>query len=816
MSLKVASLMTLFLVAIVVWPSPASGIGSSGEDKIDAPLRMVMEHDHSFLPVGEILPVILKLRNEPTRQQLVRLIGFGTLESIIDNIVTMRVRSDSIRYLALLDFVERIEGSMLERPMTDVSVAEIGAPKVWNEIKDAKGSSVDGSKTLIGILDTGVDLRHPDLRFPNGTTKLLFLWDQTQKGAPPSGYSYGIECDRKLIESGDCREFDTNGHGTHVSAIAASSGMAKGNYRGVAPGAAIVFVKGGSQTVGGWRYSSAEILDGVAYIARKARELGLRVVINLSLGGYYGPRDGTAAYELALDRIVEQGTVVVVAAGNAGFEGSHASGSMSKDSTVNLRFNLDRRESYVTVDLWYPGSDLFGIQVTTSEGQTADRTTRFGNNYLWITTSQSSRIRGALIEMYNPDGLRPGWSVTLKGVTVAGGGQWDAWLGSSYIATGFASESGYKVDRDSTVTVPGTARNVITVGAYVTKLTWMAKNGTQISPYSNYPQFGIFEKVGDLAYFSSRGPTKDGRIKPEVVGPGRAIAAARSSGLTSSAIDPDDDHTVFSGTSMSTPHVTGLVALILHKNPTLTPVQIRSLLMSTARQDSFTGILDKAKGSTAWGFGKIDAYASSSGRLSATITVKGLPENIEVPLFVNGSPKGTLSVRNPQQLEIDPKSPLNVTVPQSIGGGDGVRYFAKSNQWIAAGETSHVFEYMTQYLLTLVSEYGQPKGSGWYDADSQATIFVDDITLGTGFLGALGVRFYFVQWFGKQNYDTNQASVRMSSPLTLTAVWRADYTPLYALVGVIVAVIAVGAIVMIRKRLSGKAAPMVQPTSSTV
>lgn len=707
---------------------------------------------------------------------------------------------------------------MFERPMTDVSVAEIGAPRVWSEIKDAKGLSVDGSKTLIGILDTGVDLRHPDLRFPNGTTKLLFLWDQTQRGAPPSGFSYGIECDRKLIESGDCREFDTNGHGTHVSAIAASSGMARGNYRGVAPGAAIVFVKGGSEGVGGgWRYSSAEILDGVTYIARKARELGLRVVINLSLGGYYGPRDGTAAYELALDRIVDQGTVVVVAAGNEGFEGSHASGSMSADSTVNLRFNFDRRESYVTVDLWYRSSDVFGIQVTNSEGQTADRTTRFGNNYLWITTQETRTWKGVLVEMYNPDGLRSGWSVALKGVVVAaGGGQWDAWLGSSYIATGFASGSGYKVDRDSTVTVPGTARNVITVGAYVTKLAWIAKNGTQVSPYSNYPQFGIYEKVGDLAYFSSRGPTKDGRMKPEVVAPGRAIAAARSSGRTSSDTDPDNDHTVFSGTSMSTPHVTGLVALILHKNPTLTAAQIRSLLMSTARQDSFTGVLDKAKGSTLWGFGKIDAYASSGGKLSATITVKGLPENIEAPLFVNGNQKGTLSVKNPQQVEIDPKSPLNVTVPQSISGGEGVRYFAKSNQWIAAGEPSHVFEYVTQYLLTLVSEYGQPKGSGWYDADGQATIFVDDITLGTGFLGALGVRFYFVQWSGKQNYDANQASVRMTSPLTLTAVWRADYTPLYALVGVIVAVIAVGAVVMIRKRRSGKAAPMVQPTSSTV
>jgi serine protease AprX len=89
---------------------------------------------------------------------------------------------------------------------------------------------------------------------------------------------------------------------------------------------------------------------------------------------------------------------------------------------------------------------------------------------------------------------------------------------------------------------------------------------------------GAVDASGDLAYFSSRGPTYDGRIKPEV--------CAR--GVSTRCADPYDTtgYTYASGTSLSTPLIGGCAALILSAHPDWTPMQVREAMMMTASQSS--------------------------------------------------------------------------------------------------------------------------------------------------------------------------------------------------------------------------------------
>jgi serine protease AprX len=92
---------------------------------------------------------------------------------------------------------------------------------------------------------------------------------------------------------------------------------------------------------------------------------------------------------------------------------------------------------------------------------------------------------------------------------------------------------------------------------------------------------GASDREDQVARFSSRGPTADGRVKPDLCFPGTMIVAARAAG-TSMGTPVNDLYTAASGTSMATPHAAGLAALLLQAKPGLTPAQIKQALMQTA------------------------------------------------------------------------------------------------------------------------------------------------------------------------------------------------------------------------------------------
>ena len=141
---------------------------------------------------------------------------------------------------------------------------------------------------------------------------------------------------------------------------------------------------------------------------------------------------------------------------------------------------------------------------------------------------------------------------------------------------------------------PGCSLSCVTVAAYTTRNKW-----TDIDGHGE--QVGL--AVDDISDFSSEGPLRNRKKKPEVTAPGAMIASclsSKSSPDRSSIIDPQ--HVLEAGTSMATPFISGVVALLLERKTNLTPAQVKKLLKANSL------IPGKPAGSfdTKWGFGLLD------------------------------------------------------------------------------------------------------------------------------------------------------------------------------------------------------------------
>jgi len=571
----------------------------------------------------------------PAQIKLLKRYGFVT--TVLGPTAVIQTTYDNALALENLPFVVDAEKPRRFTADLDQSVPDIGANTVWSGLKDADGRNVTGQDVLIGFVDTGIDVKHPDFTFADGTTRILYVWDQTQEGRHPDGFNYGYECTSSDIRSNRCPEKDTFGHGTHVAGIAASSGLATGKYIGVAPGAFIIFVKSGHEVCDGasWTFDSAQLLDGLSYIVNKAKQLGKRAVINLSLGGNIGAHDGTDPFERALDAIVRDGIPVVVAAGNSATDNAHVRGRLATGENTTIGFIVRQNTTDVAVDIWYSTKDQFDAVLTTPNGDAFRIPTPGGggmSEYGNVTGIRGSADLGKELyfEVNSKENLPPeGWRITLSAISVNSQDHWDAWIDTvscSFPGAYFTEGDRYSVDPQYTVGIPGTAENVVTVGAYVTKSSWLGMDD-QTYGRPNIP-------VGNIAPFSSLGPTRDGRIKPDIVAPGMLIASARSSEVPRSNADPDAYHRILAGTSMAAPHVAGVIALMLQYDPDLEALDVPQILRNAARLDELTGIL--VAGNPEWGFGKVDAR-TATGFYRLTIMNSGLPKNLPIPIAVDGN-----------------------------------------------------------------------------------------------------------------------------------------------------------------------------------
>lgn len=512
--------------------------------------------------------------------------------------------SDLVHVMSSVDGLE-IRRARAHAPLLDRSLPEMQIDQVHEGLH--LELSRKGNGVLVGIVDTGIDIHHAAFRKPNGSTRIIAVWDQDAPNQnSPEPFDYGYECKRRDIESGACTISDAIGHGTHVAGIAAG-------LKGVAPEADIAVVRSDTFT---------RIADAVLYLTNLADKRDQSLAINLSVGGQYGAHNGKTPLELYLSDLVGKGKIIAAAAGNYGADRIHVGAELKAEwSRVELDSLPQHKDIETLIELWSPGGTVselalelwrdnralvrVPLRVQDSEflvGELRLDNTLLGEVSCGVELDSDS---GKSVHSISYTSLNPLPDQVFVALALRGEGRVDGWLGHNdyrygQARFGLARDSGWlSGDGEDSITVPATAKKIIAVGAYNTRSSWISDEGEahQLSPL---PEFGA------LALFSSMGAPRAEWVKPDLSAPGSLIASARSSLLPPGPNFVNGDDIVMQGTSMAAPHVTGVLALMLEAFPSLTPARARKFLQWTARHDEYTGTVPN----TEWGYGKVDAMAA--------------------------------------------------------------------------------------------------------------------------------------------------------------------------------------------------------------
>ncbi|MEI2583361.1 S8 family peptidase [Scytonema sp. PRP1] len=482
--------------------------------------------------------------------------------------------------------IERIKPSRKLKLRMDVAKNAVHIPEF---IK--KNNGLTGKGVLIGIIDSGIDPKHPAFE-----GRILRIWDQTLSGPGVLEGKYGAELTGSLLTVSQ----DTNGHGTHVAGIAAG---VDATYGGVAPEAELIIVRSD--------LDEGHIADAVRYIFRVARELGRPAVVNMSLGGHFDPHDGSDSLSKIIDSETGPGRIVCCAAGNEGNDNIHAQAIVKAGKTHTMRFNVPLNQSSIALlNGWYSSAGQLEVSLRSPNGfVTPFQPVIAEGNYTKEYTLQDSRVQVATPRRDPANGdynvlVQIRGTANNKFSMPVQGGIWqlrfkntsskdvrlDVWtLDGATLFTGRSVADSVKVGS------PGCASSAITVAAYTTKVKYTDIDG-------KVQEFGF--PLNTISDFSSEGPLRNDVQKPDVAAPGAMIVSALSS-------NANFDHSMIinskfmanAGTSMAAPFVSGLIALLLQRNPNLDPAAIKELL----RKNS--SIPGKPAGTfdNKWGYGLINA-----------------------------------------------------------------------------------------------------------------------------------------------------------------------------------------------------------------
>ena len=382
-------------------------------------------------------------------------------------------------------------------------------------------SGYDGSGITVSIIDTGIDLNHPDL-----------------EGKIIGGYDF-VDND-KMPE-------DTNGHGTQVTGIIA----ANGNLKGIAPNSKILMYKVSED---GESVPSHLIIKAI----EKSIEDGADI-INISLG----INQTNTKIDQIVNKAVKNNIFVVTAAGNFGPELSTigSPGINPNAITVGATFNNVTSSLVSTFEIKGKTFNVFPMVGTQSLTEPITSQIIFGkygrvNDLLEGNFEDSILLieRGSDIEneiVYFSDKEKNAANVGARAIIVYNNepGIFFGELIHEYVDEGYEPTiPALSVSRDD--------------GLLIKEILQSDTKG--ILDVFYHPDF--------VAYFSSRGPVSPFYIKPDLVAPGAFI----------NTTDINGDYKISSGTSFAAPHVAGTAALILQKNPELTPKELKSILMTTS------------------------------------------------------------------------------------------------------------------------------------------------------------------------------------------------------------------------------------------
>jgi subtilisin family serine protease len=519
-------------------------------------------------------------------------------------LVTARIPVERIEEVRTQPFVKSLKPGQRVAPTLDSTTTETGARP---NLLPANHLADGGRGAIVGIIDFGCDYVHENFRNSDGSSRILAIWDQTGQTGPTSPFGFGkvftkAEIDAALAQPNPYAALgyepppdfpsDPGTHGTHVTDIAAGNGRGS-NMPGVAPNAEIIFVEAsssdisGPQVVGKSFGDSIQLLEAVRFIFDTA---GTRpCAVNISLGTNGGPHDGSTLVEEGIDRLLRgaPNRAVVIAAANSFAHGIHATGTVPADGSVDLVWNIQSGDDTNNeLEIWYDRADRFTLEVIAPNGNSLmtvnpgeSKTLSSGNLVVLLGANRldDPNNHDNMIGVFMERGLPAGrWTIRLHGTTVQNG-RFHAWIErDDSVRSSFLPP----LDNSHTLGSVSCGQLSVAVGSYD----------------AHKPSL-------PLSFFSSAGPTRDGREKPEVSAPGHNVLAAHSRTRTRTIRK--------SGTSMAAPAVTGIIALMLAearaRGVVLTISQIRDALIDSARRNPPPG--------TAWDsrFGH--------GRVSASVAV---------------------------------------------------------------------------------------------------------------------------------------------------------------------------------------------------
>ena len=522
----------------------------------------------------------------------------GSIDENGDVIVTARIPVARIEFVRQQPFVKSLKAAQkLRRALAATTAETLALPKVLPAFHGTRG----GKGVVAGIVDYGCDFAHRNFVDGKGKTRILKIWDQGGT-AGNSPLKYGTVYDSAAINTalsapnpyqalGYGPDSGEPAHGTHVMDIVAGNGRGT-QTPGMAPAAEIIFVEvndndvpwQGPDAVGHSFGDSVRLLDAIAFIFDQA---GNRpCVVNISLGTNGGPHDGSTLVEQGIDRLVQQkeNHAVVIAASNSFEDGIHLSGQVAAGQTLDVLWEIGGKDGTENeLELWYPKGRSLACELIRPNGENLGR----------IDPGESGSVKTPQgeVAIFVANRLKdPNNGDNVIGVWLKPGQDAGIWtlrlIGDPALPAGF--HAWIERDDDGQSSFVDQSDSSHTIGSIS-----CGKNSIVVASYDAH------KASVPISWFSSAGPTRDGRQKPEVSAPGHAVQAAASRSLTGV--------TEMSGTSMAAPAVTGMVALLLAaanaRGMKLGIARIRELLINTVRPNPpLPGAWDSR-----YGFGRISA-----------------------------------------------------------------------------------------------------------------------------------------------------------------------------------------------------------------
>jgi subtilisin family serine protease len=536
------------------------------------------------------LPVFVHLRSgNRVFPGKIRSLG-GEAVKVHARLYTGVIPRDAARYVSLWPEVAYIEADRLTRPLLDASgpvvltdVVHPGLPG-WPPPFNTEG--VTGAGVFVGVVDSGLSGAHLDFHTAGQGTPLRVPHTYVSPQLPVS------QSDPLT---------DEDGHGTHVTGIAAGNGFtSSGTFTGIAPDADILFGK--------TSFFVSDIVIAVSNLLTFADNNNTPVAVNLSLGSPMGPHDGTSGFESSIDSLgggpPGSRRIVAVSAGNELDKDEHFQATLPPFALTTATVIFAGLSSTNT-EFWADGDDRYTVTVTMGPESVSVPSGSSGSSAggrITVSNAVSQPPNGATLisVFFLPVSSGGTASIELQRTRNGGSGKVDAYIDNFDGTFSTPTETG-------TITEPANASNVLAVGSFNTKT------------------FDGDPDSEGISVFSSRGQTRDGRTKPDLTAPGVVLYSARSFEASFNPIEivpADNNYVILQGTSMAAPHVTGIAALVWQTNPALTGSQMRERLRRTAAPPTD----GSQTPNNTWGTGKVNALrAVTESVASITAPASSLP-----------------------------------------------------------------------------------------------------------------------------------------------------------------------------------------------